>query len=180
MHTSCHFTVCVTDCVYKAALDLLLCIKLRYAHILSFDCLCHRCLYNSALNLFIRTKLLFHIPYKNDRMAKRTMYTSCHFTVLPVILVVTSCLFSPNVVRRTERVQNAALDLLLRTELHFDSVYKMQDNFINPLRKLHSLPPTHLTPAPKNNSNNNNKQTNKQTKTNKKEERQQQKEDSII
>ena len=174
MHTSCHFTVCVTDCVYKAALDLLLCIKLRYAHILSFDCLCHRCLYNSALNLFIRTKLLFHIPYKNDRMAKRTTYTSCHFTVLPVILVVTSCLFSPDVVRRTERVQNAALDLLLRTKLHFDSVYKMQDNFINPLQKLHSLPPTPPHPRPQ-------KQQQQQTNKNKqKKKKKKEEEESII
>ena len=164
----------MSQTVYKAALDLLLCIKLRYAHILSFDCLCHRCLYNSALNLFIRTKLLFHIPYKNDRMAKRTMYTSCHFTVLPVILVVTSCLFSPNVVRRTERVQNAALDLLLRTELHFDSVYKMQDNFINPLRKLHSLPPTPPHPRPQ-------KQQQQQTNKNKqKKKKKKEEEESII
>ena len=140
-----HFTVCVTDCVYKAAwdlfirtklhhnnahkddrmakrnyvhilsfhclrhrcaydaaLDLLLCIKLRYAHILSFHCFCHRCVYNSVLDLFIRTKLLFDIPYKNDRKAKRTLCTSCHFTVWPVMFVVTSYLFCPGVVLRPE------------------------------------------------------------------------------
>ena len=95
-HCLCH------RCAYNAALDLLLCIKLRYAHILSFHCLCHRCVYNSALDLFIRTKLLFDIPYKNDRMAKRTLCTSCHFTVWPVMFVVTSCLFCPGVVLRPE------------------------------------------------------------------------------
>ena len=80
------------------------------------------------------------------------------------MIVVTSSLLCPGVVLRPECVYNAALVLLLCTKLHFDSAYKMQVSFINPLRKLYSLPPLLPPPTPPTPKQTNNKKKKKKKK----------------